>query len=64
MGIPTFGEGGGGPSRLGKNPNFYQKFVLEASLNQHEKNVFIRMMIFNDERVEVSFLAVAPGVGD
>ena len=31
LGIPTFGEGGGS-SRLGQNPNFYQKFVLEASL--------------------------------
>ena len=29
--IPTFGEGGGS-SRLGQNPNFYQKFVLHASL--------------------------------
>ena len=28
--IPTFGEGGS--SRLGQIPNFYRKFVLEASL--------------------------------
>ena len=30
---------GGGSSRLGQNPNFYQKLVLEASLNSiEEKN--------------------------
>ena len=33
-GIPKYGEGGGGgASRVGQIPNFYQKFVLKASLN-------------------------------
>ena len=30
LGIPTYGEGGS--SLLGQIPNFYRKFVLEASL--------------------------------
>ena len=32
LGIPTYGEGGGGSSRLGQIPNFYRKFVLKAPL--------------------------------
>ena len=32
FGNPNFQGGGGGSSRLGQNPNFYRKFVLEASL--------------------------------
>ena len=31
--IPKFGEGGGS-SRLGQIPNFYRKFVLQASLRK------------------------------
>ena len=33
LGIPTYGEGGGGgSSRLGQIPNFYRNFVLKAPL--------------------------------
>ena len=34
--IPTFGEGGGGSSRLGQNPNFYQIF-FKAPLLSHRQ---------------------------
>ena len=34
--IPTFGEGGS--SRLGQIPNFYRKFVLQASLRSATKS--------------------------
>ena len=38
FGNPNVRGGGGRSSRLGQNPNFYQKFVLEASLNMFRKD--------------------------
>ena len=36
LGIPTYGEGRGGSSRLGQIPNFYRKFVFGASLTTYQ----------------------------
>ena len=33
LGVPTFGEGEGGSTWLGQNPNFFQKSDLKAPLN-------------------------------
>ena len=32
LGVPNLGEGGGGSTRLGQIPKFFQKFDLKASL--------------------------------